>query len=236
MKKRVRLGVYGATGRVGLELARLVSDGKVFTAAVGVGHNTAPSGFSKNLTNLDSKSTEVDIFIDFSLPDGFLDILAYCVKHSIPLVSGTTGLTSTHRTAMQRAAKKIPILWSSNMSVGVATLRKALQSFQKLEGFDFQIEEFHHNRKKDRPSGTAITLQQDLETILQKKLPEVVSIRGGGIFGVHKVFAMSEEEVITFEHQALNRTVFAKGALYAAQWLLPQAPGLYEMTDVLNKN
>lgn len=236
MKKKIRLGVFGATGRVGLELAQLVVGGRDFSATVGVGHKNPPKGFSKNLTALNDQAADVDVFIDFSLPDGFLDILSFCVKNKIPLVSGTTGLTSTHRTAMQKAAKKIPLLWSSNMSVGVATLRKALHVFQQLDSFDFQIEEFHHHRKKDRPSGTALTLQQDLEGILEKKLPDIVSVRGGGIFGVHKIFAMSDEEVITFEHQALNRTVFAKGSLYAAQWLLPQAPGLYQMTDVLNHN
>ena len=233
--KKIKLGVFGASGRVGKELLMLASQGKIFSPVVGVGNRQAPEGFQYGLTKLDKKATGVDIFVDFSLPEAFSEIVSFCVAHKIPLVSGTTGLTSAHRAEMQKASKKIPLLWSSNMSVGIATLRKALAVLSQLEGFDFQIEEFHHNRKKDKPSGTAITLQQDLEGILHKKMPEVLSIRGGGIFGVHRIFAMSDEEVITFEHQALNRTVFAKGALYAAQWLLHQKPGMYQMTDVLNQ-
>lgn len=233
--KKIKLGVFGAGGRVGKELCALATQGKIFAPTVGVGNKVAPVGFQHGLTKLDKKAAGVDIFVDFSLPEAFSEIVSFCVANQIPLVSGTTGLTSVHRAEMQKASKKIPLLWSSNMSVGIATLRKALSVLKQLEGFDFQIEEFHHNRKKDKPSGTAITLQQDLEGILQKKLPEVLSVRGGGIFGVHKIFSMSDEEVITFEHQALNRTVFAKGALYAAQWLLHQKPGMYQMTDVLNQ-
>jgi len=233
--KKMKLGIYGATGRVGKELLTLVTKGKTFLPSVGIGNQKAPEGFQHNLKKIEKKAADVDVFIDFSLPEAFSNIVSFCVTHEIPLVSGTTGLTSAHKSEMQKASKKIPLLWSSNMSVGIATLRKALHSLGQLDGFDFQIEEFHHNRKKDKPSGTAITLQQDLEAVVQKKLPEVLSIRGGGIFGVHKVYAMSDEEVIVFEHQALNRTVFAKGALYAAQWLVKQKPGLYQMTDVLNQ-
>lgn len=234
--KKIKLGIYGASGRVGSELTALIQNSKDFSAAVGIGHRQPPVGFVKNLAKLDKTANNVDVFVDFSLPEAFSDILDFCVSHKIPLVSGTTGLTSQHRAEMQKASRKIPLLWSSNMSLGVATLRKALDVFGQLQGFDFQIEEFHHNRKKDKPSGTALTLQQDLEVIVQKKLPEILSGRGGGIFGVHKIYAMSDEEVIVFEHQALNRTVFARGALHAARWLLNQKPGMYQMTDVLNRN
>ena len=100
--------------------------------------------------------------------------------------------------------------------------------------FDFQIEELHHNRKKDNPSGTAITLQNELAAVTKTQPPKPIGIRGGGIFGVHKVWAMSDEEVLCFEHQALNRTVFARGAVRAAQWLVKKKKsGLYSMKEVL---
>ncbi|WP_374029484.1 4-hydroxy-tetrahydrodipicolinate reductase [Bdellovibrio bacteriovorus] len=125
------------------------------------------------------------------------------------------------------------MLWSSNMSLGVAVLNEALKSLSAISHFDFQIEELHHNKKKDKPSGTAITLQENLEKAVGRELPEALAIRGGGIFGVHKIYAMSDEEVLTFEHTALNRTVFAKGAVQAAEWLVKQKPGLYQIRDVL---
>ena len=119
------------------------------------------------------------------------------------------------------------------MSLGVAVLTEALEVFSKISQYDFQIEEFHHNRKKDRPSGTAKSLQEKLEHSVGRKLPEPVSIRGGGIFGVHKVHAMAEEEHLVFEHIALNRAVFARGAVEAAQWLCSKKKGFYSMRDVL---
>ena len=121
------------------------------------------------------------------------------------------------------------------MSLGVAVLNQALELCSQLEGFDFQIEEFHHKRKKDNPSGTAITLQENLEKATERKLPPPIGMRGGGLFGIHKVWAFSEEEALLFEHQALNRAVFARGALKAARWLSQQEPGLYGMKDVLQK-
>jgi 4-hydroxy-tetrahydrodipicolinate reductase len=119
------------------------------------------------------------------------------------------------------------------MSLGVAVLKKAIRLFTHLDDFDFQIEEFHHNKKKDRPSGTAIALQEELQkTIPKKKLPEPLVVRAGGIFGIHKVYAVSDEEMLCFEHQALNRRVFAKGAVRAGLWLSKQRPGSYELEDI----
>jgi 4-hydroxy-tetrahydrodipicolinate reductase len=149
------------------------------------------------------------------------------------VVSGTTGIDAHQITALKKAAQKIPILWASNMSLGVAVVTEALEVFSRIRQFDFQIEEFHHNRKEDRPSGTAKSLQQKLEQVVGRALPEAISIRGGGIFGIHKVHAMSEEEHIVFEHTALNRAVFARGAVEAAQWLCSKKKGYYSMRDVL---
>jgi 4-hydroxy-tetrahydrodipicolinate reductase len=119
------------------------------------------------------------------------------------------------------------------MSLGVAALAKAIQSLETLKNFDFQVEEFHHSKKKDSPSGTAIFLQSKLEKTVGKKCPHPLSIRGGGIFGVHKIYAMSENEVLCFEHTALNRKLFADGAVTAAIWISSQKKGLYDIQDLI---
>ena len=118
---------------------------------------------------------------------------------------------------LTKAAESCPVLWSANMSLGVNFVAELIKSLSVLEeDFDFQIEETHHRHKVDKPSGTAILLQESLQAKLKKTLPEPLSVRGGGVFGIHKLMAMSEEETITIEHVALNRKVFAKGAVKAA--------------------
>lgn len=180
------------------------------------------------------KCAQVDVWIDFSTPEALAEVLKKAAEYKKPVVCGTTGFSKKEKNLLASYSKKIPVLWSSNMSLGVAVLNEAIKSMAAISHFDFQIEEIHHNRKKDKPSGTAITLQENLEKVVNKKLPETLAIRGGGVFGVHKVYAMSDEEVLVFEHSALNRAVFARGAVKAAGWLVRQKkPGLYQMKDVL---
>lgn len=98
----------------------------------------------------------------------------------------------------------------------------------------FKLKKSTTIKKKDKPSGTALTLQTALTKIVNKKLETPLSIRGGGVFGIHRVFAMGPEETLLFEHQALDRKVFARGALLAAKWLVNQRPGLYSMDDIFD--
>lgn len=229
----MKITVIGANGRMGQEfpaaakqLGLKLHSGVVRT---GVAH-----GYTKTFFNFDKElAAETDILIDFSSLENMKTVTSFAVKFGIPLVSGVTGVSKDHRKILQKTATKIPILWSANMSLGVAVLTEALKAFQSIEGFDFQIEEFHHNKKKDNPSGTALHLQCALESIRSKKIKPPIGIRGGGIFGIHKVHAMSQEETLCFEHVALNRQVFAKGALRAALWLRSKKPGLYQMRDLL---
>jgi 4-hydroxy-tetrahydrodipicolinate reductase len=108
-----------------------------------------------------------------------------------------------------------------------------VRELRRLEGFDLQVEEVHHIHKKDRPSGTALRIQAEIENAVGRKLPEPVAIRGGGVFGIHRIFAMSADETLTLEHSALNRLVFARGALRAAHWLVLRSPGLYTIENVI---
>lgn len=234
MSHQAKLGVFGAGGRVGQEIAHLLTEkDAVFIPATGIYRNQVKQGFQQSYTELTSDiAKSVDVWIDFTSPESFSEIALACAKWKIPLVSGTTGFSSQEEEILKKISKDIPVLWASNMSLGIAVLRKALPVLKHLTGFDFQLEEFHHNKKKDSPSGTAKTLQKDLEEHLGRNLPEVLAVRGGGIFGVHKIYAMSDEEILTFEHTALNRKVFARGALIAAEWVIRQKPGLYSMSDI----
>lgn len=221
--KKLKIGIVGVNGRMGQEIAKVVeqSSHQLFYA------------LTRDAKLDEKKASQVDVWIDFTSPQALKSVLQMAEKYKKPVVCGTTGFSASEKKLLETSAKKIPVLWSSNMSLGVALLNEALKSFAAVSNFDFQIEEFHHNKKKDKPSGTAITLQENLEKAVGRKLPEPLAIRGGGIFGVHKIYAMSDEEVLMFEHTALNRAVFAKGSVQAAEWLVKQKAGLYGIRDVL---
>ncbi len=216
--------ITGSNGRMGQSIIQLIkSDGDNFIA---VNRESTLSQVSKD---------ESSVMIDFSHPDFFNEALQWCVDHKKAFVSGTTGLTNEQMQGLEKASKSIPVLWAPNMSIGIAFMNKMLKSYKELANqFDFQIEEFHHNKKIDKPSGTGILLQNTLKETIGKDLPEVLSVRGGGIYGVHKVYAMSGDEVITLEHQAINREVFARGAINCAKWLKDKPAGLYKIEDLLS--
>jgi 4-hydroxy-tetrahydrodipicolinate reductase len=169
----------------------------------------------------------------FSLPEFFDECLSYAVKNKIAFVSGTTGLTTAQKAKLKKASNSIPVLWSSNMSLGICVLNKMLQTLSALNEYDFYIEETHHSLKKDAPSGTALTLQHNLEKAIAKKTKDVFSLRGGGVFGQHRIVVLGKEEVLTLQHDALNRTVFARGALVCAKWISKKKKGFYSIEDVL---
>jgi 4-hydroxy-tetrahydrodipicolinate reductase len=229
-----KVGIFGATGRMGQEMTQLwiqLFDEPVFLAFGKDGKKEQAKNWVSDFKN--PKCKEVEVWIDFSSPQGFDKILSFCIDEHKPLVSGTTGLEKNQFSEMKKAAKNIPVLWAANMSLGVNILLKSLQALSGVSGFDYQIEEAHHRHKKDKPSGTALWIQRELENITKKKIETPLAIRGGGIFGIHKVWAMSDEETITFEHTALNRRVFAKGSIQAALWLSKKVAGLYSVSDML---
>jgi 4-hydroxy-tetrahydrodipicolinate reductase len=231
--KKVRVALVGVSGRMGQEIYSLANDSKAFIVTSGVGNSEAelePPHYVKKVSDLVAKN--IDVVIDFSNPELVGTVASWCAKNKIALVSGTTGIDSSHHKAFQTAAKSIPVLWAANMSMGITLVSEMLRLLAQYEEAEFQIEELHHKRKKDAPSGTALFLQQALQAERKEKLPQPLSIRGGGIFGIHRVWAMAEEETITIEHTAMNRKVFARGALRAAQWLVQQKPGLYRMANV----
>jgi 4-hydroxy-tetrahydrodipicolinate reductase len=229
-----QIAIIGASGRMGAELLSLAAE-HGFEVSGGVGRTLkTASGIAlvDHVSKLDPSKTK--LVIDFSLPELTPDVVAWCVTNKIPLVSGVTGISTEMKSLIQKGSSAIPVLWAPNMSLGVAVLSRMLSELKHLNGFEFQIEEFHHSRKKDKPSGTALFLQEKMEAAIGAKAPEPVAIRGGGIFGIHRIWAMGEEETITLEHNAMNRRVFARGAMKAAQWLIHQRPGLYTLNDMLS--
>jgi len=228
LQRLMNVGFMGSQGRMGKEISDLL-----------VVRNITILGLGRADSSVSAKTPAPDLVIDFSSPEGFRESLRLAQKWNCPFLSGTTGLQKSELQPLRKASEKIPVLWAPNMSLGIAVLKKAMMALKGLQGFDFQIEEIHHRHKKDSPSGTALSLQETLSTILETKLPPPVSIRAGGIFGVHQIHAISEHEWLRFEHQALDRKVFAEGAIQAAHWLHRRSQqsnraGLYTMDDVLN--
>lgn len=175
-----------------------------------------------------------DVVVDFSLPEALPELLKYCETHKVPLVSGTTGLSAQDKEALKTLSRKVPVLWSPNMSLGVMVVSKMLQHFAALSDWTFTMEETHHVHKKDKPSGTALRLKEVLESHIGKAIPMPEAFRRGEVIGDHKVLAQGPFEEISIEHKASDRRVFAQGAVQAALWLAGKPAGFYSLEDLVN--
>lgn len=231
----VRLLVHGANGRMGQALQRLCVEGSgcVVVAAVSrkVG-NRVVDGIPQFAASELAGVPEFDVAIDFSLPEAFDAILALCESRGKPLVSGTTGLDDAQQAHVAAAAARIPLVWASNFSLGVAVLHDLVErAARALPGWDCDIVEAHHTRKQDAPSGTALTLGASAEQ--GGATPHYASIRAGDIVGEHLVQFATEGERIELVHRASNRDIFARGALHVARRLAARAPGRYRVADLL---
>lgn len=234
-----RLAMFGASGRMGQEILNLCKEPKSrWTASLGVSRSFGDTGYERSLPDLKSLKgqTFADVVVDFSSPQALRVLVKELHNHRVPLVSGTTGLAKADVELLKKLSRKIPVFWAPNTSIGVAVMRRALAALGAISHYDFDLEEIHHNQKKDAPSGTAKLLMQDLEKIIGRKVEKAHSIRGGGVIGIHKVWALGPEEVISIEHTALNRRVFARGALEISQWLVKMKPGFYSMEDFLDQS
>ena len=198
-------------------------------------------------------NVKADIIIDFSnaaLLDGLLD---YALKNNLPAVIATTGYTDGQIKKIQDAAEKIPIFFTFNMSIGVNLIARLSRKAAQIlgDGFDIEIIEKHHNQKLDAPSGTAIMLANNINSVfgdtlnyeydrhsVRRKRPKneigIHSVRGGTIVGEHDVIFAGHDEVITISHSAQSKEVFAVGAVRAAKFLYGQKAGLYDMNSIMN--
>lgn len=233
--KKIKIGLFGASGKMGMSIRKSLNS-KYFTPFLAVSSkNCDEFAFTvASVKNVEEDILEqVDVWLDFSSPEQLQELLQFTKK--TPIVTGTTGCTDAQIKKIKAAAKKRPLFWASNMSIGVWALRQALKALGLVKDFDFKVEEIHHTQKKDNPGGTAKTLRDDLEKIVNKKVTLPLGKRVGNVFGIHKVTATSKSETMSFEHTALNREVFAEGALKAARWIVNKKHGYYSM-DSLQEN
>ena len=195
---------------------------------------------------------KADVIVDFSNPALLLSMLEYAKSTNTAVVISTTGLSDEQIKTVEEFSREIPVFFSYNMSMGVSLLCELCKTTAKVLGNDFDIEivEAHHNQKLDAPSGTAIMLAD----AIKEEIPEVFyeydrhskrqkrnekeigihSIRGGNIVGEHNIFFFGQYETLEIKHSALSRDLFAEGALKAAEFLLGQQPGFYNMDDMIS--
>lgn len=204
------------------------------------------SGFADDLTN-----EKGDIIIDFSHFSRIPNMLNFAVNNNIPIVICTTGYDDKILSQIKEASSKIPILLSSNTSIGINLMNDLVSKMaENLNGFDIEIIEMHHNKKVDSPSGTAKTLFNAINQTLENKMNlingregnhkrdkneiGIHSIRGGSVVGEHRVIFYGDDEAIEIKHSAMSKKIFVYGAIKAAKFLIGKNPNLYSMKDVLS--
>lgn len=235
MTTPLRVLIHGANGRMGQALLRLAGEAPDCEVVAAISRDATVrmvDGIPRfAASELDSVPL-FDVAIDFSQPDGFNRLLAVCVVRGKPLVSGTTGLSKSQFDTLDAATVRIPAVWASNFSLGVAVLHDLVaRAARALPGWDCDIVESHHARKLDAPSGTAMTLGDAAAT--GGATPRYLSIRAGDIVGEHCVQFTGIGERIELTHRAGNRDIFAAGALHVARALRQREPGRYQVIDLL---
>ena len=253
----LNVGILGSTGRVGsLLIDDLESDEGVRVSAVHVSSELKKQVPEETIiTNeIGTLIENSDVIIDFSVPAATEALLEETIKNGTkPLVIATTGFNKHQQNLLFEASKKVPVLYATNMSLGVAVLNKLVSIASKtLRDFDCEIIEQHHRYKVDSPSGTALTLAEhaasarelDLDAVRvsgrdgvigarTKDEIGVMSLRGGDIVGRHTVGFYNDGEYIELNHTATSRNTFSRGAIKAAKWLVDQEAGLYSINDCL---
>lgn len=238
MQTPPRLLIHGASGRMGQALLRLCAAQPEACRAVAAVSRGSPTqrvvdGIAHFAATELAGVPDFDVAIDFSLPQGFDPVLQLCVARGAALVSGTTGLDPAQQQALATASRRIPVLWASNFSLGVAVLTDLVERAARiLHAWDCDIVEAHHVHKQDAPSGTALTLGQAAER--GGAHPRYASLRAGDIVGEHLVQFTGLGERVELVHRATNREIFARGALHAAARLSGRAPGAYRLADLLD--
>ncbi len=272
MSAPIKVGLPGFGGRMGQMIANLIHKESLFeiiaaTEAVSselIGRDVSSTSGVQNIGVEISASADVlgknsDVIIDFTQPEATMVHLQIALETNTPIVIGTTGLNEAQEKKILEAGKKIPIIYCSNTSIGVAILRQQVRQIaSKLDNdWDIEILETHHNKKIDAPSGTALTLGQAAAQGRSVSLTNVRDsvrdgitgprkngnigfsvLRGGNVAGEHSVIFFGKDERIELVHKANDRVIFARGALKAAQFIVKRSNqkdlnGYYTMDDVL---
>ena len=249
----VRIIMHGCNGHMGQVISGLVAQDPNAEIVAGIdiadqGKNTYPV-----YTNMKECQVEADAIIDFSSAKAVDALLDYSVERQIPVVVCTTGLSDEQLAKVQETARKVAVLRSANMSLGVNTLLKLIQDAARVLApacFDMEIVEKHHKLKLDAPSGTAIALADSLNEAMDNQYHYVYdrsqkrekrddkeigisAVRGGTIVGEHEIIFAGADEVIEFKHTAYSKAIFGKGAIEAAKFLAGKPAGKYDMSDVI---
>ena len=247
----MRILINGLCGHMGAEVAALAQKG-CRSAELVAGADVNCSGLTavpcvKDITEAE---TNVDCIIDFSHHTCTEALLDFAVRNSLPLVLATTGQTEEERAAIEAAAEKIPIFFAANYSIGIALLMElAKKAAAVMPDAEIEIIEKHHDRKLDAPSGTALAIGEAIREVRPeatfnlgrsgqgKRTPEEIgfhAIRMGNIVGEHEVLIGTQNQTITLKHEAYSRTLFAEGALAAAEFLCGKPAGLYNMKSLVS--
>ena len=245
--------MHGCNGKMGQIIAGLIAADDEITLVAGVdaydeGKNPFPVFKSIGECNV-----KADVIIDFSAAPAVDGLLDYCVEKQIPVVLCTTGLSEEQLQEVEEASKKVAVLRSANMSMGINTMIKVMETITKTladAGFDIEIVEKHHNQKLDAPSGTALALADaingelggeydynfDRSQVREKRKHKEIgnsAVRGGSIVGEHEIIFAGTDEVLEFKHTAYSKAIFGKGAVQAAKFLKGQPAGMYNMKNVI---
>jgi len=259
-----KLAIVGAAGRMGKQIISQAIDADYFEIIAAIEQENHPA-IGKDAGQQAGKGPinvlisanfpqKVDVAIEFALPQASVKTIDFCAAAGTALVMGTTGLDDKLKEQIQAAAAKIPIIYGTNMSVGMNVLFALAPYAASMLGADYDIEiiEQHHRFKKDAPSGSAATLAENIckaagkdsgnslvfgrygkDALRKKGEIGIHAVRAGGIAGRHQVIYANAGETITLGHIAHGREGFAAGALRAGKWLIGKDPGLYTMADVL---
>lgn len=249
----VRMIMHGCNGAMGRVITQLAAEDAELEIVAGIDVTEGTDPGYPVFHSLDACNVPADVVVDFASAKAADGLLDYCEAKGMPLVLCTTGLSEEQIARVSEVAKKTAVLRSANMSLGVNLLMKLVQDAARVlagSGFDIEIVEKHHRRKKDAPSGTALALADSINEAMDQAYRYtydrsgrseardpgeigISAVRGGTIVGEHDVIFAGTDEVITFTHTAYSRAIFAKGALAAAKFLAGKEPGLYGMADVV---
>lgn len=239
-----RFLIHGIQGAMGKKVEELLTNEDI----IGFDHQTTHPTLT--IFNDWNDVEDVDMIIDFSHFTMVDSLLEYSVRTQTPCVICTTGLEASTQEKIEDASKHIPIFQSGNMSLGINVLIEMVKlGAQSLNGFDVEIIEKHHNKKIDAPSGTAYMLAEAIQSIQTSKefiygrvgtdakreenTIGIHAVRGGTITGEHSILFAGLDEIIELKHQATSKSVFAKGAVEAAYYLMNKTPKLYNMSDLI---
>ena len=249
----VRAIMHGCNGKMGQVITGLVKNDAEIEFVAGIDAYTGIENTYPVFESIEKCDVEADVIIDFSNAKAVDNLLDYCVEKQVPVVLCTTGLSEEQLAKVEEASKKVAVLKSANMSLGVNLLMKILKDAAKVlapAGYDIELVEKHHNQKVDAPSGTALALADSINEAMDNEYTYVYdrsqvrekrsqkeigisAVRGGTIVGDHEVIFAGTDEVIEFKHTAYSKAVFGKGAVEAAKFLAGKPAGRYDMSNVI---